>query len=178
MTLEELLATVKEGTTTKENVFSYFGVRNIEGLEIVLEEKTKEVIGRLDYVSSGFEYVYTAREKEVYNPIEEQYLYFLTVLPGFYKIEPEEINALIKGLGTIEGVMLLDKVFSDKKEMKYFNKLYVDYLAERRNIYRLLDQGINKFNAFLDEKIGNLNMEELKKMGQELVGELSKIKPE
>jgi hypothetical protein len=178
MTLEELLQTVEENKTTQEDVLKYFEVRNLDGLEIILEEKAAKPVFRLEFINESFEYIYAARNKEKYNPIEEEFFSFLAALPGLFDIEPEEINAIAKGLGLMETIIMLDKIFSKTKEFKYFEKMYAKYVAEKTNMYKLLDRSINELTKFLDDKIGNLNMDDLKKMGDELVSGLSKIKPE
>lgn len=176
MTMEELTQLSKEGKITQEDMFKHFGVRNIEGLEMAIEEKSKDVQPRIEYMNSTFAFIYGAREDEDYNPVTEKFFYFTTVIPALYPFEPEEINALAKAFGVYQIIMMLDRIFKDKPEIIYYNGLLQNYINNKENLSRVVEKGIKDFVKFLDDKLKDLTLQDIENLGNKVMGEVAKLR--
>jgi hypothetical protein len=176
MNREELLEKLKaEGPISKEDLFAYFNVKNIEGLEAALYEKSKDLKVNLEYINSSFVILFELHKREFFNPVEERFYYFSLLLPGLYDFLPEDINLIGRSLGAFEAIMMLDRVFEDRNEIKYYEKLYQKYLTNKNNVALLLDKHLENISKFLVEKLQNIKMEDLEKLGKNVLGELDKI---
>jgi hypothetical protein len=107
--------------------------------------------------------------------VEERFYYFSLLLPGLYGFLPEDINLIGRSLGAFEAIMMLDRVFEDRDEIKYYEKLYQKYLTNKNNVALLLDKHLENISKFLVEKLQNIKMEDLEKLGKNVLGELDKI---
>lgn len=175
MTLEELNEKVKKDEITPEDIFEYFQVRNIEGLEMALEEKSKVVNPRMDYINTSFPFIFEAREGE-YNPVQERFFYFTTVLPSFYDIQPEEVNAMARAFGVFNLILMLDRIFKDKEEIKYYNELLKNYYEQKESLSKIMQQGFKDLAKFLDDKLKDFKLEDLQKLGDKVLGEVSNLR--
>lgn len=175
MTLEELNDKVQKDEIAAEDIFEYFQVRNIEGLEIALEEKCKVVNPRMDYINASFPFIFAAREGE-YNPVQERFFYFTTVLPSFYDIQPEEVNAIARAFGVFPVILMFDRIFKDKEEIKYYNELLKDYYEHKQSLSRVMQEGFKDLAKFLDDKLKDFKLEDLKDLGDKVLGEVSNLR--
>lgn len=175
MTLEELNEKVKKDEIAAQDIFEYFQVRNIEGLEMALEEKSKVVNPRMDYITASFPFIFAARKGE-YNPVQEKFFYFTTVLPSFYDIQPEEVNAMARAFGVFNLILMLDKIFKDRDEIKYYNELLKNYYEHQESLSRVMQEGFKDLTKFLDEKLKDFKLEDLQKLGDKVLGEVGNLR--
>jgi hypothetical protein len=175
MKLEELLEKVENDTIAKEHIFEYFQVKNIEGFELVFEDLAKNLKVSLEYINTSFPFIFTAREKENFNPIEEKFYYYSTVLPGLYGIEQKLINAIARAFGVFETILMFERIFKHKEEIKYYDSLYKNYVEHRQSLSTIAKAGLDKMSQFLDEKMDKLDMNDLRKLGKEIMGEFNNI---
>jgi hypothetical protein len=174
MNREELLEKLKaEGPISKEDLFAYFNVKNVEGLEVVLYDKSKEAKVNMEYINSSFVILYQLRKKEFYNPVEERFYFFSLILPGLYGFLPEEVNLLGRSLGVFEAIMFLDSVFEEKAEIKYYEKMYQNFINNKNDLSIFLERQVDTVYEFLSEKMKDLKMEDLEKLGKNIMGELN-----
>ena len=175
MTKEEILQKIQNEEVTQEDLFNYYGVRNMQGLEIALEDKFLVPQVNINYVVQGFEFIYKARLDDDYNPLEEKFRYLSILLPAFYGMETNDATIIIRPLGIFEGTMFLENLIKDKPEVKYFNELYEKFLDRKKDIGILLEENFDKLNKFIGEKLTNLKMEDLKDLGKTVMVEIEKL---
>jgi len=175
MTLEELNDKVKKDEIKTEDIFQYFGVRNMEGLEMAIEEKARVVAPRIDYINASFPFIFAAREGQ-YNPVQEKFFYFTTVLPSFYDIQPEEVNAMARAFGVFPTILMLDRIFKDREEIKYYNELLKDYYEYKESLSRVMQEGFKDIAKFLDNKLKDFKLEDLQNLGDKVLGEVSNLR--
>jgi hypothetical protein len=175
MTKEELLKKVEDDKITKEDVLEYFQVKNIDGLSFALEEMTKDLNVNLDYINTSFSFIYAAKEKEMYNPVEEKFYYYSMILAGLYSIDTKLVNAIARGIGVFQTIMILDKSFSQREEVKYYENLYNDYVAQRQSLAIILSEISKDLLEFLEAKVSNLKLEDLQTLGKKILEEANKL---
>jgi hypothetical protein len=174
MNREELLEKLKaEGPISKEDLFAYFNVKNLEALDMSIYERSKELKVNMEYINSSFVILYELHKKEFYSPIEERFYFFSLILPGLYGFLPEEVNLLGRSLGVFEAIMFLDNIFKYKPEIQYYEKMYKNYLDNKNNLSIFLQQQSKMLYEFVSEKAKDLKMEDLEKLGKNIIGELN-----
>lgn len=172
MTKEEILKKIDEKVATKQDLFLYYGIKNEESLEFALEEKFKVVTESGDFLSSTFPFIYEARKQEVYNPIQEMYIYYVMVLKGLYNVDSDELKILAGTIGAFKAVMLLSKILDQKEEVIFFKKLLKEYVERVENVYFKLNQILASINKILTD----FNPEQLEKFSGDLQKALGNLK--
>lgn len=175
MTKEQIVEKLEKDTIKAEDVYAYYEVRNIDGLEIALEQKLKVVKVNDEYINGSFKFIFEAKEKEEYNPIQEKYYFFSTMLPALYGTSSEEVSILIRGIGLFQTMMLLDKILAGKPEVEYYKHLYNMYQEKQFSLALTIQSGLEGLLKLLEERTKNLNMEDLKELGKNVLGELDKF---
>jgi hypothetical protein len=175
MTLEEALAKIKEGKFLEEDLFEYFGVKNMNGLESALEYKLSKVSVNNDYIGTSFKYIYQQRSKDEYNPLEENYLMLAMILKAFYDIESDELKVLADGIGVFKTIYILNNILKDKPEANYFKELYKQYIDRQEAIGIVMKNSFKEINDFLVKKAGSFEMEDLKKLQGQFEDTLNKV---
>lgn len=175
MKKEEILRKIEDGEVTVEDLFAYYGVRNLEGLEMALEEKFAKPKVNINYIIEGPAFIYKSRQKDEYNPLEEKMFFFSIIFAAFYEMELDEATIIIRSMGLFEGPMMLDKLLQDKPEIKYFKHLYQMYVEKQTDTAYALSVYADKAVAFLVEKLENLDVKDLEKLAQSVIGEVEKI---
>lgn len=176
MNKEEILKKIELNTITKQDLFDYYAVKNVQGLEIVLDEKMKELKTDNNFIGTLFPFVFKARDAEEFSPLAEKFYMFSVALPGLYGIPSEEVNILARGLGLFEACMLLENLLSEKPEFKYLHKLYVEYVQHRMSVGVIVKGGLEYITDFLDKKLKDMKMEDLQKLAKGVVSEFNNIK--
>jgi hypothetical protein len=172
MTLIDLIKKVDEKTATNNDLFEYYQVKNEDGFIFALEEKTKEAKNQTDLLSTSFAFIYEARSKKDFNPIEELYYFYAVILKGLYGIDSDEVKAIAYTLGTFKTVMFLDKILNNKDEVVFFKKLYHNYLDRKENIYFKI---IDMFEH-LQTLIADFKPEKIEEITKELMTKLAEFK--
>lgn len=175
MTREEILKKIELQEAKEKDLIEYLGVRNIEGVEVALEEKFSKPEPNMNYIYEGFEFIYKAREQEKYSPLEEKYRYYSIVLPAFYGTQANEAAIITGTLGVFEGLMLLERLLKDKEEVKYFETLYAMYISKRTDVALVFEKYSEKALNFIAEKMDNLKIEDLQKLGNVVMSEIEKL---
>jgi hypothetical protein len=175
MTKEEILKKIELQQAEEKDLFEYYGIRNKEGLELVLEEKFSKPLVNINYIYQGFDFIYKCRLEENYNPMEEKFRYFSIVLPAFYQMETIEVAIITGTMGVFEGIMFLDNLLKDRVEVKYFDNLYKLYLNRKADVGIILEENFNKLNKLIDEKMSKLKIEDLKNLGDLVMKEIEKV---
>jgi hypothetical protein len=164
MELKELLEKAKMKTIKKEEVFQYFGVKNIEGLEMALSNRFDKPLEDLSYLDKSFSFLYESREKEDYSPIEEQYMFYALCSQGIYGMNIDEISLINGFFGPIRTVMILDNLLKDKPEVIFYNKLYKQYLERKENAIYLVSSGFKKVVDFAEKNLQNLDQAKMESL--------------
>lgn len=174
MIKEEILKKVDEKIATKEDLFLYYGIRNEEAIEFALDEKLKTITQSGDFLSSTFSFIYEARKQEMYNPIQEMYIYYVMLLKGLYDIDSDELKILTGTIGAFKTIILLSKILDQKEEVIFFKKMFTQYVERIENVYFKLNEILTSFNKILTE----FNPEQLEKFSGELQKALGNLKLE
>jgi hypothetical protein len=179
MELKDLLEKAQARTITKEEVFQYYGVTNLEGLESVLALKFDNPKETLSFLDGSLDFIYTARKKKDYSPIEENYMLYGICAQGIYGVSMDEISILNGYFGAFRVLMILDAILKDKPEILFFKKLYKEYIERKENIVYTLTEGVQQLLDFAIKNLGNLDEGKLNSMindFQKTAGDLFKDK--
>jgi hypothetical protein len=166
MTKKEILEKIDAKQAGKEDLLKYYEIKNEDQLEFALEEKLRVITQSGDFLNSAFKFIYETRERQIYNPIEESYVFYAMLLQGLYGIDSEELKILAATIGAFKTVMLLDKILENKNEVLFFKKMYKQYVERIENIYIKLNDilaSINKILTDFDPKQLEGFSEDLKK---------------
>jgi hypothetical protein len=175
MTKQEILERIQKGVADTDDLFDYYNVKNIDTFEMTLAEKTKNVNVNLEYLNGAFDFIYKAREKDVYNPIEEKFYYYSMLLSSLYGMQLDEINIIVRTLGLFQSCMLFDKIYKDKPETIYFADLYKTYVDNQTSLRSVVEEYYKKLSKLLSENLKNFKMEDLEKLGESVLSELDKL---
>jgi hypothetical protein len=167
MEKQELLEKAKTKTITREDIFDYFGVKNMEGLESVFSNKFDQPKDNLSYLDGSLQYIYAVREKQDYSPIEEMYMFYGIAAEGIYGVSMDEISILNGYFGAFKVLMMLSAILKDKPEVAFFEYLYKKYIERKENITFMILDGVLKVVKFAQDNLGNLDEKKL----QELISE-------
>jgi hypothetical protein len=175
MTKEQIIEKITKNTVTEQDLFEYYGVKNIQGFEMALEEKIKEPKVNIEYINGAFKFIFEAREQEEYNPLQEKYYFFSSLFPALYGISAEEINIIVRAFGLYKAMMVLETVLENKKEVIYFKHLYKMYEDKRGNVALMLQKSLDNFIKLVDTRTKDMDMEKLKQLGETVLGEMNKF---
>ena len=167
MELKELLEKAKAKTITKEEVYDYYGVKNMEGLESVFAEKFDTPKENLSYLDGSLQYIYSTREKKDYSPIEEKYMFYGIAAQGIYGVEMDEISILNGYFGVFKVLMILDNVLKDKPEIIFFEKLYKQFIQRKEDMSYILSNALREIVAFAKDNLKNIDPESINSMFEE-----------
>jgi hypothetical protein len=176
MTKEEILERIEKGVVDQTDLFDYYKIKNLEGLEMVIEEKIKKVKVNLEYLNGAFEFIFTARTKEAFNPLEEKFYFYSMLFPSLYGVALDEVNIIVRSLGLFQSCFMFDKIFENKSEYKYFQKLYQMFIDTKNSPRVLVDEYFNKVSTLVKNSIEELNIEKLQKVSDSIFEELNKVK--
>jgi hypothetical protein len=172
MTLKELTAKIEEKTATKKDLFEFYQIKNEEVLLFALEEKMKDVKQNSDLLNTSFTFIYEARKKKEFNPLEELYFFYAVLVKALYNIDSDEVRAMSSLLGTFKTIMMLDELLENKKEVIFFKKMYKNYVERTESVYVKL----NDFMAALTKVIEDFSPEKLEKITKELSEKFAQLK--
>jgi hypothetical protein len=179
MDKQELIKRIQKGAADENDLFAYYGVRNIDGFVAAIEDKTKTVKVNIEYLNGSFEFIFKARLKEEgYNPLEEKFYYYSMVLSSLYGFDLEEINIIITSLGLFKTSMLFDKIFKEREEVKYFDYLYKMYLDNQTGLKYVLKENADKLIKKIFDSLEQFKMEDLEKISNTVLKEIQKISKE
>jgi hypothetical protein len=167
MEKQELLEKAKAKTITKEEVYEYYGVKNMDGLESVFAQKFDQAKDNLSFLDGSLQYIYTTREKEDYSAIEEMYMFYGIAAEGIYGVSMDEISILNGYFGPFRVLMILQNILKDKPEVLFFEHLYKKYIERKENMTYMILDGVTKIIKFAQANLGNLDEAKL----QELISE-------
>jgi hypothetical protein len=149
MTKKEILEKIDAKQAGKEDLLKYYEIKNEDQLEFALEEKLRVITQSGDFLNSAFKFIYETRQKQIYNPIEESYLFYAMLLQGLYGMDSDELKILAATIGAFKTVMLLDKILENKDEVLFFKKMYKQYVEKIENIYIKLNDILGSINKIL-----------------------------
>jgi hypothetical protein len=175
MTLQEALEKVKQNQFTEEDLFTYFKVKNIDGLEAALNQKISKTEINNDYIGSAFKFIYQQRAKKEYNPLEENYLMIAMILKAFYNIESDELKLIAEAIGIFKTVYMLTKLLEEKEEVIYFKQLYKQYIERYEAIGIVMKEGFDDLNDFLISKSKELKIDDLKNLQSQFESTVKKV---
>lgn len=181
MELVQLLEKAKQRTITKEEVFEHYGVTNMEGLESALSLKFDNPKETLSFLDGSLDFIYTARAKKDYSPIEENYMFYGICAEGIYGVSMDEISILNGYFGAFRVLMMLDAILKDKPEVVFFKKLYKEFVERKENMVYTLTEGVRELVDFAVKNLGGLDEGKLTDMLNEFqksAGDLFKDKEE
>jgi hypothetical protein len=169
MTKEEAMQLIEKKEFTIKELFEFYGVRNIEGLESYLETRFDKVDTNNEYLVNAFKFIFETRELENFNPLEEKYRYYAMILPGLYGIAPDNMQILVAGLGLFKTIMMVEKLLKDKEEVIYFNQLYQIYINEMYSIGRTANKYVKLLDNTLKDFLQKNNKESLSQVVKEFI---------
>lgn len=175
MTLQEALEKVKQNEFLEEDLFAYFKVKNMDGLESALAQKFMKPEINNDYIGSAFKFIYQQRSKKDYNPLEENYLMIAMILKAFYNIESDELKLIAEGIGIFKTVYLLTKLLEEKEEVIYFKQLYKQYIERYEAIGIVMKEGFDDLNDFLISKTKDMKIEDVKALQSQFEATVKKV---
>lgn len=175
MTLQEALEKVKENKFLEEDLFAYFKVKNIDGLESALGQRFTKLEINNDYIGSAFKFIYQQRSKQEYNPLEENYLMIAMILKAFYNIESDELKLIAEAIGIFKTVYLLTKLLQEKEEVIYFKELYKQYVERHEAIGIVMKESFNDLNEFLISKTKDMKIEDVKSLQSQFETTVKKV---
>lgn len=167
MTREELVQKAEDKTITKEEIFEYYGVKNMDGLESRLAAKFDTPSETLQFLDGSLQYIYNTRLSKNYSPIQEEYLFYAICAKGIYGVDTEEISILNGYFGPFKLLMMLDAILKDKPEVQYMRKLYAKHIERHENIGLIFKQGVEELVNFAVKNLGDLDERKLAEIFQE-----------
>lgn len=169
MTKEEVLQLIEKNEFTQKELFQFYEVKNLDGLEAYFESVFDKLEVNNEYLINSFKFMFATREGEDFNPLEEKYRYYGMVLPGLYGIPTEHLQILVAGLGLFKAIFMLDKMLQNKEEIKYFNGLYKEYVQEMYSIGRTANKYVKLLDKTLSEFLAKNGKETVQKLLQEFL---------
>jgi hypothetical protein len=164
MTKEEVMQLIEKKEFTQKELFEFYEVKNIDGLEAYLENRFDAVDVNNEYLVNSFKFIFETRESESFNPLEEKYRYYAMILPGLFGINPDNMQILVAGLGLFKTVLILDKLLQEKEEVKYFDYLYKQYIQEMYSIGRTANKYVKLLDKTLSDFLSKNGTESLSKL--------------
>jgi hypothetical protein len=175
MLIKELEDKIKEKTATETDLFEYFGVKNMEGLESFFYERFKKEKHNNDYLVTGFKSIFNDLTYEAYNPLQEEYMFYFIVTKGIYDFPTEEYNLLVDVFGIFKVIQIMRGALEDKDAVKLYRILYKNYLEKTFNMNLVINAGLDKLLAFVDNIFKQLNKEDTKALIADLGNQLKDI---
>jgi hypothetical protein len=175
MLINEIEKKIKEKTATEQDLFDYFKVKNIEGLEMYLYERFKEEKHNNEYLLSGFKSIFNDLNYETYNPLQEEYMFYFIVTKGIYDFSSDEYNLLIDILGVFKTLQIMRAALEDKDAVKFYRELYKNYLEKTFNMNLVINAGIDKMLKYANSLFVKMGEEDTKKMFGDLIKELKSV---
>jgi hypothetical protein len=175
MLIKELEDKIKQKTATEKDLFEYFGVKNMEGLESFFYERFKEEKHNNDYLVTGFKSIFNDLTYEAYNPLQEEYMFYFIVTKGIYDFPSEEYNLLVDIFGIFKVIQIMRGALEDKDSVKLYRILYKNYLEKTFNMNLVINAGLDKLLAFVDNIFKQLNKEDTKALIADLGNQLKGI---
>jgi hypothetical protein len=175
MTALELKEKIIKKEVKDIDLFHYFQVKNIEGLEMHLFERFKDEKHNNEYLITGFKSIFADLNYETYNPLQEEYMFYFIVTKGIYDFPNEDLNFMIDVLGVFKTLQIMRTILADKDSVKYYKELYKNYLDKTFNISILVNQGIEKMLKLVDKIMTDLNSEDSKKLFGEIKENIKNI---
>jgi len=175
MLIKELEDKIKQKTATEKDLFEYFGVKNMEGLESFFYERFKKEKHNNDYLVTGFKSIFNDLTYEAYNPLQEEYMFYFIVTKGIYDFPSEEYNLLVDIFGIFKVIQIMRGALEDKDSVKLYRILYKNYLEKTFNMNLVINAGIDKLLAFVDNIFKQLNKEDTKALIADLGNQLKGI---
>jgi hypothetical protein len=175
MLIKELEDKIKEKTATETDLFEYFGVKNMEGLESFFYERFKKEKHNNDYLVTGFKSIFNDLTYEAYNPLQEEYMFYFIVTKGIYDFPTEEYNLLVDVFGIFKVIQIMRGALEDKDSVKLYRILYKNYLEKTFNMNLVINAGLDKLLAFVDNIFKQLNKEDTKALIADLGNQLKGI---
>ena len=175
MLIKELEDKIKEKTATETDLFEYFGVKNMEGLESFFYERFKKEKHNNDYLVTGFKSIFNDLTYEAYNPLQEEYMFYFIVTKGIYDFPTEEYNLLVDVFGIFKVIQIMRGALEDKDAVKLYRILYKNYLEKTFNMNLVINAGLDKLLAFVDNIFKQLNKEDTKALIADLGNQLKGI---
>lgn len=167
---------VAEKELTEKDLFNKIGVKNFEGFESFLEMSFEKPKLSPSFLEDSFRYIYEARSKETYNPIEERYMLHGAIASAIYGFDLEIISLMSKVFGAFKTVFLLEKYLNNKEEAEYFKQLYKDYVNNKESLTTVIKEGIVELALWLEQQAGKINIEDLQKIAKEFALEAEKVR--
>jgi hypothetical protein len=175
MLIKELEDKIKQKAATEKDLFEYFGVKNMEGLESFFYERFKEEKHNNDYLVTGFKSIFNDLTYEAYNPLQEEYMFYFIVTKGIYDFPSEEYNLLVDIFGIFKVIQIMRGALEDKDSVKLYRILYKNYLEKTFNMNLVINAGLDKLLAFVDNIFKQLNKEDTKALIADLGNQLKGI---
>jgi hypothetical protein len=175
MLIKELEDKIKQKTATEKDLFEYFGVKNMEGLESFFYERFKKEKHNNDYLVTGFKSIFNDLTYEAYNPLQEEYMFYFIVTKGIYDFPSEEYNLLVDIFGIFKVIQIMRGALEDKDSVKLYRILYKNYLEKTFNMNLVINAGLDKLLAFVDNIFKQLNKEDTKALIADLGNQLKGI---
>jgi hypothetical protein len=175
MLIKELEDKIKEKTATEKDLFEYFGVKNMEGLESFFYERFKKEKHNNEYLVTGFKSIFNDLTYEAYNPLQEEYMFYFIVTKGIYDFPSEEYNLLVDIFGIFKVIQIMRGALEDKDSVKLYRILYKNYLEKTFNMNLVINAGLDKLLAFVDNIFKQLNKEDTKALIADLGNQLKGI---
>ncbi len=175
MLINEIEKKIKEKTATEKDLFEYFGVKNMGGLESFFYERFKEEKHNNDYLVTGFKSIFNDLTYETYNPLQEEYMFYFIVTKGIYDFPSEEYNLLVDIFGIFKVIQIMRGALEDKEPVKLYRVLYKNYLEKTFNMNLVINAGVDKMLAFVDNIFKQLNKEDTKALIADLGNQLKGI---
>lgn len=169
MTKEEVMQLIQKKEFTQKELFEFYEVRNIDGLETYLQSRFDTIDVNNEYLVNSFKFIFETREAENFNPLEEKYRYYAMLLPGLFGINPDNIQILVAGLGLFKTILILDKLLQEKEEVKYFDGLYKQYIDEMYSIGRTANKYVKLLDKTLSDFLSKNGTDSLSKIVQEFL---------
>lgn len=177
MLLEELKKKVENKEATENDLFDYFQVKNIEGLESLLDLKMS---GRnnqnKEYMYNGFKYIYQQRVNSEFNPLEERYMLLAIAAKALYNFDLEEFTMIFDILGVFNAIFILNNIMEEKEEYRFFVHLYKEYVNSKEGFMAIADTILDKLVSKLDSVMKDTNIEDIQKLLEEFNKKADEIK--
>lgn len=175
MLINEIQKKIKDKTATEQDLFQYFGVKNMEGLESFFYERFKQEKHNNDYLISGFKSIFNDLTYETYNPLQEEYMFYFIVTKGIYDFSSDDYNLLVDIFGIFKVIQIMRAALEDKDAVKLYRVLYKNYLDKTFNMNLVINAGVDKILAFVDNIFKQLNKEDTKALIADLGNQLKGV---
>ena len=171
----EMLQDILNKNDLKPNkIWKFFGAKNEDEMKLLIENNLKDLKIQIDngFIYLSLETMFESIDNKDTNTFFEDMMIISFFLKGFAKYEDIVTEAFIASVGTINFILIFEKVLGENEYYQFFKKAFKQYKQDRY-IRNQTDKLLDVFNEIF-EQFQNLDLAGTKAILEEI--KLSKEK--